>query len=96
MYDEFYKNNQKHPIKGGFKANVLPGTAFYTFCEYLLRLFTILEDFYEEHLRIDVPEVSQLWSDKDLFMAFREYLYQQYAAENLTFYLQLGMNLPFS
>jgi len=71
LYDQFYENNSKYPIKGGFKANVLP------------------DDFYEEHLRIDVPEVFQLWEDKDLFYAFREFLYQQYAAENLSFYLQL-------
>jgi hypothetical protein len=88
LYEEFFKLNQKHPIKGGFKANVLPGIHSYNFP---LSYYSNLEDFYEEHLRIDVPEVHQLWFDRDLFLAFREYLYQQYAAENLSFYLQLGI-----
>lgn len=34
--------------------------------------------------------MSEVWKDRDLFLAFREYLYQQIAHENLSFYLEAG------
>jgi hypothetical protein len=48
----------------------------------------IPDDFYEEHLYTILPDISELWKDKDLFLAFREYLYQQIAHENLSFFLE--------
>lgn len=55
-------------------------------------------DYYNQHLHQHLPEISELWRDFDLFLAFREYLYQQSAPENLAFYLE-GMSpflsLPF-
>lgn len=46
------------------------------------------DDFYEEHLHTVLPDINEVWKDKDLFLAFREYLYQQFANENLAFYLE--------
>lgn len=51
------------------------------------------DDFYEEHLNTVLPDMSEVWKDKDLFLAFREYLYQQIAHENLSFYLEAGERL---
>eukprot|EP01127_Copromyxa_protea_P007180 TRINITY_DN17096_c0_g1_i1.p1 TRINITY_DN17096_c0_g1~~TRINITY_DN17096_c0_g1_i1.p1 ORF type:complete len:337 (-),score=32.12 TRINITY_DN17096_c0_g1_i1:6-950(-) len=70
LYDTFRQLNEKHPIVGGFKPNVIP------------------EDFYEEHMHTIIPDIDELWRDKDLFLAFREYLYQQIAHEHLSFYLE--------
>jgi hypothetical protein len=50
---------------------------------------TILpNDQYSEHLHTRLPDIDELWRDPDLMLAFREYLYQQYAHENLSFYLE--------
>jgi len=46
------------------------------------------DDFYEEHLHTVLPTIDEVWRDKDLFLAFREFLYQQFAHENLAFYLE--------
>eukprot|EP01127_Copromyxa_protea_P000883 TRINITY_DN10804_c0_g1_i1.p1 TRINITY_DN10804_c0_g1~~TRINITY_DN10804_c0_g1_i1.p1 ORF type:complete len:335 (-),score=82.83 TRINITY_DN10804_c0_g1_i1:94-1098(-) len=46
------------------------------------------DDFYEEHLHTVLPDINEVWKDRDLFLAFREYLYQQFANENLAFYLE--------
>jgi len=46
------------------------------------------DDFYEEHLHTVLPDINEVWRDKDLFLAFREFLYQQFAHENLSFYLE--------
>eukprot|EP01126_Amoeba_proteus_P058751 TRINITY_DN7622_c0_g2_i7.p1 TRINITY_DN7622_c0_g2~~TRINITY_DN7622_c0_g2_i7.p1 ORF type:complete len:331 (-),score=59.38 TRINITY_DN7622_c0_g2_i7:136-1128(-) len=46
------------------------------------------DDFYEEHRHTVLPDINEVWKDKDLFLAFREYLYQQFANENLAFYLE--------
>lgn len=48
------------------------------------------DDFYEEHLHTVLPDINEVWKDRDLFLAFREYLYQQFANENLSFYLEAG------
>jgi len=45
-------------------------------------------DQYSEHLHTTLPGIDELWRDPDLMLAFREYLYQQYAHENLSFYLE--------
>jgi len=45
-------------------------------------------DQYAEHLHTTLPDIDELWRDPDLMLAFREYLYQQYAHENLSFYLE--------
>jgi hypothetical protein len=45
-------------------------------------------DQYAEHLHTTLPTIHELWRDPDLMLAFREYLYQQYAHENLSFYLE--------
>jgi len=45
------------------------------------------DDFYEEHLHTILPTFAEVWKDIYLFLAFREYLYQQFASENLSFYL---------
>jgi len=45
-------------------------------------------DQYAEHLHTTLPGIDELWRDPDLMLAFREYLYQQYAHENLSFYLE--------
>jgi hypothetical protein len=45
-------------------------------------------DAYREHLHTTLPDIDELFKDKDLFLAFREYLYQQLAHENLSFYVE--------
>jgi len=45
-------------------------------------------DAYREHLHTTLPNIDELFKDKDLFLAFREYLYQQLAHENLSFYVE--------
>jgi hypothetical protein len=45
-------------------------------------------DQYAEHLHTTLPNIDEVWRDPDLMLAFREYLYQQYAHENLSFYLE--------
>jgi len=49
------------------------------------------DDFYEEHLHTVLPTLAEVWKDRDLFLAFREYLYQQFANENLSFYLEAAV-----
>jgi len=45
-------------------------------------------DAYREHLHTTLPDIEELFKDRDLFLAFREYLYQQLAHENLSFYVE--------
>jgi len=45
-------------------------------------------DAYREHLHTTLPDIDELFKDRDLFLAFREYLYQQLAHENLSFYVE--------
>jgi len=35
----------------------------------------------------NLPSIDEIWFDRDLMLAFREYLYQQLANDNLSFYL---------
>jgi len=35
--------------------------------------------------------MNELWKDRDMMLAFREYLYQQSTSENLSFYLYSAM-----
>jgi len=52
------------------------------------RATVLPNDAYQEHLHTTLPDIDELWKDKDLMLAFREYLYQQYAHENLAFFLE--------
>jgi hypothetical protein len=52
------------------------------------RATVLPNDQYSEHLHTTLPSIDELWRDPDLMLAFREYLYQQYAHENLSFYLE--------
>jgi len=54
----------------------------------MFRATVLPNDAYQEHLHTTLPDIDELWKDRDLMLAFREYLYQQYAAENLAFYLE--------
>eukprot|EP01124_Arcella_intermedia_P019433 TRINITY_DN26746_c0_g1_i1.p1 TRINITY_DN26746_c0_g1~~TRINITY_DN26746_c0_g1_i1.p1 ORF type:complete len:362 (-),score=99.42 TRINITY_DN26746_c0_g1_i1:58-1143(-) len=45
-------------------------------------------DAYREHLHTSLPDIDELFKDRDLFLAFREYLYQQLAHENLSFFVE--------
>jgi len=46
-------------------------------------------DEYNEHLHQNLPTMMEIWLDRDLMLAFREYLYQQLANDSLSFYLDL-------
>jgi len=48
---------------------------------------TLPNDDYEEHMHQNLPTINEVWLDRDLMLAFREYLYQQHANDNLSFYL---------
>jgi len=52
------------------------------------RATVLPNDAYAEHLHTSLPSIDELWRDPDLMLAFREYLYQQFAHENLSFYLE--------
>jgi hypothetical protein len=54
----------------------------------VFRVTLLPNDQYAEHLHTTLPTIEELWRDPDLMLAFREYLYQQYAHENLSFYLE--------
>jgi len=54
----------------------------------LFKATVLPNDQYAEHLHSTLPNIDELWRDPDLMLAFREYLYQQYAHENLSFYLE--------
>jgi len=76
LYESFYALNQKHPTTADGK----PDGPFKA---------TILpNDEYQEHLNTTLPAIEELWKDKDLFLAFREYLYNQQTQENLAFFLE--------
>jgi len=63
-------------------------TKFPTTENGIFRATVLPNDAYQEHLHTTLPDIDELWKDKDLMLAFREYLYQQYAHENLSFYLE--------
>jgi hypothetical protein len=48
---------------------------------------TLPNDEYDEHLHQDLPEIDEIWYDRDLMFAFREYLSQQMANDSLSFYM---------
>jgi len=48
---------------------------------------TLPNDDYDEHMHQNLPSINEVWLDRDLMLAFREYLYQQHANDNLSFYL---------
>jgi hypothetical protein len=48
---------------------------------------TLPNDEYDEHERQNLPSINEIWLDRDLMLAFREFLYQQMANDNLSFYL---------
>jgi len=50
---------------------------------------TLPNDEYNEHERQNLPTIDEVWLDRDLMLAFREYLYQQLASDNLSFYLKI-------
>jgi len=54
----------------------------------VFRATVLPNDAYQEHLHTTLPDIEELWKDKDLMLAFREYLYQQFAHENLAFFLE--------
>uniref|UniRef100_A0A6B2LK49 RGS domain-containing protein n=1 Tax=Arcella intermedia TaxID=1963864 RepID=A0A6B2LK49_9EUKA len=39
-------------------------------------------------MHTSLPDIDELFKDRDLFLAFREYLYQQLAHENLSFFVE--------
>jgi len=54
----------------------------------IFRPTVLPNDAYREHLHTTLPDIDELFKDRDLFLAFREYLYQQLAHENLSFYVE--------
>jgi len=54
----------------------------------IFRPTVLPNDAYREHLHTTLPDIEELFKDRDLFLAFREYLYQQLAHENLSFYVE--------
>jgi len=48
---------------------------------------TLPNDEYDEHAHQNLPSITEVWLDRDLMLAFREYLYQQKANDSLSFYL---------
>jgi len=54
----------------------------------IFRPTVLPNDAYREHLHTTLPDIGELFKDRDLFLAFREYLYQQLAHENLSFYVE--------
>lgn len=74
LYDKFYGLNTQFP----------------TTENAVFRATVLPNDAYQEHLHTTLPDIDELWKDKDLMLAFREYLYQQYAHENLSFFLEAG------
>lgn len=44
----------------------------------------------------DLPDIEEIFEDESMFLAFREYLYRQFANENLTFWIEteLYRHLP--
>jgi len=48
---------------------------------------TLPNDEYDEHLHQNLPDLDEIWYDRDLMLAFREYLNQQLANESLSFYM---------
>jgi len=72
LYDNFHELNTKFP----------------TTENGIFRATVLPNDAYQEHLHTTLPDIDELWKDRDLMLAFREYLYQQYAAENLSFFLE--------
>jgi len=63
-------------------------TQFPTDDSGVFRPTVLPNDAYREHLHTTLPDIDELFKDKDLFLAFREYLYQQLAHENLSFYVE--------
>jgi len=78
LYDNFFNLNQKFPTTATGKPD---GQFKATILPY---------DAYQEHLHTTLPVVDELWKDKDLFLAFREYLYLQQTQENLAFFLEVA------
>jgi len=72
LYDKFYELN----------------TTFPTTENGIFRATVLPNDAYAEHLHTTLPDIDELWKDRDLMLAFREYLYQQFAHENLSFFLE--------
>jgi len=54
----------------------------------IFRPTVLPNDAYKEHLHTTLPDIDELFKDRDLFLAFREYLYQQLAHENLSFFVE--------
>eukprot|EP01129_Flabellula_baltica_P001207 TRINITY_DN110_c0_g4_i4.p1 TRINITY_DN110_c0_g4~~TRINITY_DN110_c0_g4_i4.p1 ORF type:complete len:341 (-),score=69.29 TRINITY_DN110_c0_g4_i4:94-1116(-) len=48
---------------------------------------TLPYDQYDEHIHQNLPDIEELWMDKDMTAAFREFLYIKASEENLSFYL---------
>jgi len=44
-------------------------------------------DAYNEHTNLNLPPIGELWKDRDMMIAFRQYLYTKYSHENLSYYL---------
>jgi len=44
-------------------------------------------DEYNEHLHQNLPDFHELFRDRDMMIAFREFLYEKCTYENLSFYL---------
>jgi len=54
----------------------------------LFNPFVLPNDEYDDHNNLSTPPIDELWNDEDMMLAFREFLYQQFANENLSFYLE--------
>jgi hypothetical protein len=73
IYIKFLNNNAMRPTGDKFEPQILPQK--------------YINNPYKEHLHIAQINVLDIWKDGDLFLAFREFLYQQYADECLSFYM---------
>jgi len=78
LYDTFFDLNQRFPTTADGNAD---GQFKATILPY---------DAYQEHLHTTLPTIDELWKDRDLFLAFREYLYQKQSQENLAFWLEVS------
>jgi hypothetical protein len=73
IYTKFLNNNKNRPTGYKFLPHVIPQSNMY--------------ELHKEHLHVVQIDIVNIWKDSDLFLAFREYLYQNYSEECLSFYM---------
>jgi hypothetical protein len=72
IYDKFLQLNLENPQKSS---------------DMKFRPNVLPNDEYNEHLHQNLPDMGELFKDREMMLAFREYLYQQQTSENLSFFL---------